>query len=298
MNKLFVGHNHKYNMKEYYTYMLINPITCLPFYIGKGKGNRAYSHSLNYDPHNHHKSGTINKIRKEGKEPVVCILKENLSDSDAKKFETKLIDHYGKYNDGGILTNIADGGQGGYTGPVSKQTSEKLSWANSGENNSNCKLSSEQVREIYYRSDKTISNLGREYQIGGAEIRKIKLRKSWSPITLFLVGRPGFHYKNRFEFFTNDELEQEIIDIYLDNRPTSRIAIAYSMTFFNVARIKNKELYSEYTENLILPEVVFRGLSNSQRHKIKNSTREFIDLADEYDVCLETIRNIKNNYYK
>ena len=29
---------------NYYVYILINPIDLLPFYVGKGKGNRAYNH--------------------------------------------------------------------------------------------------------------------------------------------------------------------------------------------------------------------------------------------------------------
>lgn len=278
---------------EYYTYLLINPLTDLPFYVGKGKGNRAWSHLKHYDPHNHHKSGTVRKIQKQGLEPIICIVKNNISNTDAKLFETKLINYYGKYINGGILTNIADGGQGGYTGPVSKATSKKLSKANAGIKNSNAKLSILDVINIY-KSKETISDLGRFYNIGPAEIRKIKHKKSWRPVTSKLITEPGYHYKNRLEFLNEGELKQEITDIFLDDRPYTDICLYYEMGREKIKKIKDGKIYKEMTKDLVLPEMIFHGITNSERLHIKQSNLSLKDLSQKYGVHLETIRNIKS----
>lgn len=286
-------------MQEYYTYMLINPIIDLPFYIGKGKDKRAYSHLLKYDPHNHRKSRTIEKIRKNGKEPVVCILKENISNKQAKDFEIKLINYYGKYNNGGILTNIADGGIGGYTGSVSEKTSEKLSIANAGEKNSNAKLTSMQVKEIYYRSDKTLAELSREYNIGRPEILKIKLKTSWKPVTSLFDKLPGIHYKNRFKFFTDGELKKEIRKIFNDPLTNDALSKKYKLGSLKINNIKKKKIYSKYTHNLILPEdIIYYGMALSIRGEIQSSTLSYKELSKKFNIHVDKIRNIKNNYYR
>lgn len=180
-------------------------------------------------------------------------------------------------------------------GMVTKETSKKLSILNAGEKNSNSKLSTKQVIEIFKRSDKTISELSREYLIGCAEIRKIKHKKSWKPVTLNLTGRPGFHFKNRFEFYTKGELEQEISDLFLDDRSLSDLATCYSLGIAKIAKIKNNELYAEITKNLVKPETIYYGLTASNRTSIIQSNKSLKVLANKYGVHLETIRNIKNS---
>lgn len=106
----------------YYTYLLISPITNQPFYIGKGKGNRAYFHiksaALNWQGSrtgNKLKSNTIKNILKKGME-VIIKLTYFSNEEDAFLEERKLIEAYGLKSEGGLLTNLTRGGEG-YTRP-------------------------------------------------------------------------------------------------------------------------------------------------------------------------------------
>lgn len=98
----------------YYVYELIDPRIDLPFYVGKGKDDRAYFH-LSNDPRlktdNPRKFNKIQKIRKAGLEPKVKIVEYFENENDAYEYEEKLIKKYGryKYDKNGILTNICEG---------------------------------------------------------------------------------------------------------------------------------------------------------------------------------------------
>ena len=97
---------------EYYVYGLYDPITNDPFYMGKGSGERAYSHLKVADPINVLKRAKIESLEKDGLTPIIQILHEGLSDSDAYKLETQYIKMHGRmaFERGGLLTNISNGG--------------------------------------------------------------------------------------------------------------------------------------------------------------------------------------------
>ena len=97
----------------YYVYELIDPRVNLPFYVGKGKGNRVYFHLSEQSrakSDNFKKFDKIKKIRKEGCEPEVKIVKYFEEENDAYDYEEELIKKYGKrdIDEGGILTNICE----------------------------------------------------------------------------------------------------------------------------------------------------------------------------------------------
>jgi hypothetical protein len=95
--------------KIYYVYQLIDPINNQPFYVGKGKGDRARSHlTPNKKTNNPRKDNKINEIRNLGYEPLVKYLFENLTSEDAYTKEEELIRTLGRvgYDDFGVLTNI------------------------------------------------------------------------------------------------------------------------------------------------------------------------------------------------
>lgn len=95
---------------KFYVYKLLNPITNLPFYIGKGCDYRCYKHLTETaeNTENYKKYCYIKGLRNKGYEPIVEKIKENMLESDAYNLETKLIQHYGRIDiePNGILTNI------------------------------------------------------------------------------------------------------------------------------------------------------------------------------------------------
>ena len=86
-----------------YVYIYIDPRNGKPFYIGKGRGNRLFSHLQ--DNSDTEKVARIAEIKRSGKEPKIEILRYGLSDSDARLVEAAAIDLIGK----GLLTNRMSG---------------------------------------------------------------------------------------------------------------------------------------------------------------------------------------------
>lgn len=101
------------NENLYYVYGLIDPCNNLPFYIGKGKDNRAFSHlneNINRNKiDNKRKFNKIKSIKSQGLEPFIEFYAQNIEDENlAYEIEESLIKKYGRkgYDDGGILLNI------------------------------------------------------------------------------------------------------------------------------------------------------------------------------------------------
>jgi len=75
--------------REYYVYQYLTEDN-IPYYIGKGKDNRINcGHKVELPP-------TERRV----------IVKDNLTNEEAKEFEKELITKYGRKIDGGILDNI------------------------------------------------------------------------------------------------------------------------------------------------------------------------------------------------
>jgi hypothetical protein len=99
-------------MEQYYVYTHLNPLTKEIFYVGIGKGNRAWNQ---WAGRNKFWDNYVNKYGFE-----VEIIAENLTRNQAGKVEIELIAHLGRrqIDDGGTLVNRSsggDGGSGGYT---------------------------------------------------------------------------------------------------------------------------------------------------------------------------------------
>lgn len=111
-------------MNTFYVYAHCKPHSNLPFYIGKGRGKRAYTK----EGRNAFWKRLVNKhgFRVE-------ILFENLQEEHALLMESAFINMYGRRNVGtGILVNLTDGGEGMSGLSPSPETREKISNALKG----------------------------------------------------------------------------------------------------------------------------------------------------------------------
>lgn len=110
----------------YYVYAMVDPrkpgpflyghwkFDFEPFYIGKGKGPRAYHHVLHEVGGNRHKRNKIAKILREtGQYPDVCFKRIKMTEREAHELEILLISKIGRSDmREGPLTNMTAGGEG------------------------------------------------------------------------------------------------------------------------------------------------------------------------------------------
>jgi len=147
---------------NYYVYVYLNPLkpgkfiylNCglgidfdyEPFYIGKGQGSRLISHlkealkftliekeSITEEKYNKHKINTINKIIRNGKNPIIYKIISEINNDNANLLEKIFIRLIGRHDKKlGPLTNLTDGGEG-TTGKICKEeTKNKMSKIHKG----------------------------------------------------------------------------------------------------------------------------------------------------------------------
>jgi hypothetical protein len=91
---------------KYYVYKLVDPRSNQPFYIGKGSGNRAWTHNEFKDGNNNfYKDEYIKDLHNNGLEPLVDIVKYFDIETEAYEYEEHLTESIGLDN----LTNIVIG---------------------------------------------------------------------------------------------------------------------------------------------------------------------------------------------
>lgn len=88
-----------------FVYVHKNPVSGQIFYVGIGKQNRRPKSKDNRNTY------WKNYVKKHG-EPIIEIIHSGLTWEDACAIEKTLIKLYGKVQDGGVLVNMTDGGEG------------------------------------------------------------------------------------------------------------------------------------------------------------------------------------------
>lgn len=109
------------DINNFYVYCHIRLDTDTPFYVGKGKNNRAHS------KHNRSKYWN-NIVKKYGY--IIEIIEENLSEDKAFKKETEFVKLY--KSQGFCEANFTDGGDGASGAVRSEETRQKMSEAAKG----------------------------------------------------------------------------------------------------------------------------------------------------------------------
>lgn len=98
---------------EYYTYAYLRE-DGTPYYIGKGKGNRAYIRRQR-------------RVKPPSNKNRIIILKQNLTEEEAFKHEIYMISIFGRKDLGtGILHNMTNGGDGTSGRIISEEEREKM----------------------------------------------------------------------------------------------------------------------------------------------------------------------------
>jgi len=164
---------------KFYVYTWIDPRNQTVFYVGKGKGKRAYSV---YKKHrNEFFIRKFESIKKDGFEPQVIIVKENLTEKEAYSLEFDLINQYKRFGDGGTLTNLHISlGRGG-TSDIDSSTRDKLSVASRGGNNSMAKLNDDIVNKIFdlVVSGKSNKEIEKEMGVAHHVVSDLRYGKKW-----------------------------------------------------------------------------------------------------------------------
>ena len=88
---------------KFYVYLYSDPDTQEIFYIGKGQGNRCFDHL--YDVSENAKVEKIQALERQGKQPIIELLRYGLTDNEASLIEAAIIDVVGIKN----LTNKVRG---------------------------------------------------------------------------------------------------------------------------------------------------------------------------------------------
>lgn len=121
-------------MNEFYVYAYFEPGSEEPFYIGKGKGDRAWKHlcqsKLEMKTHFYNK---LRKMLAGGIQPIIKLIYRDLTEDGAFTLESRLIAQYGRLDLGtGCLCNHTDGGEGQSGAVVSEETRNKIGAGNIG----------------------------------------------------------------------------------------------------------------------------------------------------------------------
>jgi len=204
----------------------------VPFYVGKGKGSRAYSKNKNI-----FFKRKLKKCEECGIQVNVRIEYANLTETEAFIIEKKLIRKYGRRNNGsGILTNLTDGGEGisgmSHTASTKNIISSKA-FGRKASNKTRDKMS--RSRREYF-----------EHNVVSETTRKLlseNIKGQNNPMSIL-----------------NDQLVYKILDLLVEGKTNKEIEVVTGVKHYIISDIrygkKWKHLYNTHEiKNIKLPKV-------------------------------------------
>lgn len=230
-----------------------------PIYVGKGTKNRYKKHLTIYKNSKTHFHNKLGLIIKEGFPPLYEILINGLSEDESNREEINLIKLIGREENGGILTNLTNGGEG-QSGLKHKEES-KLKTSNSLNNNLKFK---EYMKTKDFSDKVSIGLMGHKgYGIGIPRTDEVKKKISES-----MKGRPGKKHtddtKNKMSI-NNSGIGNPNSSKYILECPNGDV-----LEF--IGRISLKEYITEFN-NLTKSGISFHGI-------IKYGTNKGFTLID------------------
>jgi uncharacterized protein len=213
------------NILKSYVYVYIDTRNGEPFYIGRGKGNRLFTHLS--EQSEAAKVARINKIHASGNKPQIDILRYGLSVAEAKLVEAAAIDLIGKKR----LTNAVAGYHESSFGRITSQrvismlTAKKIDVKHKAILITINKLyRSDMSKEELYETTRGIWKVGETnrskveyaltlYQGIVLEVYRIK---QWHPAgTLTYHTRDTAHFKNSGRWEFSGSIAKDIRDEYV-----------------------------------------------------------------------------------
>ena len=218
---------------EYYTYAYLRE-DGTPYYIGKGKGDRAYRKHWRSKS----KGGYFTPPEKER----ILILKNNLTEDEAYKHEIYMIEILGRKDLGtGILRNMSSGGKGGKGVPA---------WNKGGTIPEHQKEINRQMMKKRYENG---------YSVSGANNPRAK---TWRIV--FIDGRELIIKSIHDWAKENGYSKSSIKNVY--NKKWTRTKDIISVDVFNNNLTSVKQIIDEYNEKISNPN--WRKMSDKAKNKL------------------------------
>lgn len=211
--------------------------------------------------------------------------------------EIELIKKYGRkdYDPGGILLNLAKGGEGGDTSEFfTDESIKKISLAICGEKNPSSKFTNEQALEIYHSSE-DLDTLSERFNCSRYNIITIKRKIYYRNVTENIKELPGFPENQKSTPFP---IPIDLIpEIFYDTGGYDYFWEKYRATNNVVRGIKSKKAFKSITRKLGIPGQVKRyGLTQQMVDDVYNAKGTNKEIAERFNIHYNTVRNIKSKY--